>query len=127
MQLAELVTRVSPSRERGKHPATRTFQAIRIYLNRELDELAEGLVAAVAVLTPGARLAVISFHSLEDRIVKRFIRSQARPAPGPFPEAAPAPEPTLRMVGKPQRASWDERQKNLRARSAILRIAERRQ
>ena len=84
MQLAELVTRASPSRERGKHPATRTFQAIRIYLNRELEELADGLVAAVAVLRPGARLAVISFHSLEDRIVKRFIRSQFRPPPGPI-------------------------------------------
>ena len=125
MQLAELVTKASPSRERGKHPATRTFQAIRIYLNRELDELAEGLGAAVEVLKPGARLAVISFHSLEDRIVKRFIRAQARPAPGPFPEAIPAPEPTLRPIGKARRASNEECQTNARARSAVLRVAER--
>ena len=125
MHLAEIVTRASPSRERGKHPATRTFQAIRIYLNRELDELADGLTGAVKVLNSGARLAVISFHSLEDRIVKRFIRSQARPDPGPFPEAVPPPEPTIRPVGKPSRACAEECAKNVRARSATLRIAER--
>lgn len=125
MQLAELVMRASPSRERGKHPATRTFQAIRIYLNSELDELAQGLVAAVDVLKPGGRLAVISFHSLEDRIVKRFIRSQARPTPGPFPEALPLPEPTLRPIGKMLKATEKEFQANVRSRSAVLRIAER--
>ena len=125
MQLAELVTRASPSRERGKHPATRTFQAIRIYLNRELEELADGLVAALAVLRPGARLAVISFHSLEDRIVKRFIRSQFRPSPGPFPEAMGEPEPTLRPLGKARKATLAECEANVRARSAILRVAER--
>lgn len=125
MQLAEIVKRASPSRERGKHPATRTFQAIRIHLNRELEELRAGLEAAVAILKPGGRLAVISFQSLEDRIVKRFIRAQANPAPGPFPEAVPAPEPTLRSIGKAQKASREECEANVRARSAVLRLAER--
>ena len=125
MQLVELVTRASPSREAGKHPATRTFQAMRIYLNRELEELSAGLEAAVTVLRSGGRLAVISFHSLEDRIVKRFIRSQARPATGPFPEALGTPSPTLRPIGKPRRASAEECQQNVRARSAVLRVAER--
>lgn len=125
MQLAEIVTRASLARERGKHPATRTFQAIRIYLNSELEELADGLAAAVGVLRPGARLAVISFHSLEDRIVKRFIRSQFRPLPGPFPEAVPEPEPTLRPLGKARKATAEECAENVRARSATLRLAER--
>jgi len=125
MQLAEIVTKASPSRERGKHPATRTFQAIRIYLNRELKELGAGLEAALAILKPGGRLAVISFHSLEDRIVKRFIRDQAHPPPGPFPEAVPPADPTLRPIGKARKASRAECEVNVRARSATLRVAER--
>ena len=80
---------------------------------------------AVEVLNPGGRLAVISFHSLEDRIVKRFIRTQARPPSGPFPEALPALEPTLRPIGKAQKATKKECATNVRARSAVLRIAEK--
>src|SRR5690606_295234 len=82
-ELAELVAGAVPTRERGKHPATRTIQALRILINKELDDLDEVLDQALDVLAPGGRLAVISFHSLEDRRVKRFIRDHARPAPPP--------------------------------------------
>ncbi len=124
-QLAEIVTRASPTRERGKHPATRTFRAIRMYVNRELEELQRGLVQAVEVLAPEGRLAVISFHSLEDRVAKRFIRAESRDSE-PFPPARNGfTAARLRAVGKPIFPSADEIARNPRARSAVLRVAER--
>ncbi len=125
-QLAALVAAAVPRWERGKHPATRTFQALRIQINGELEELRRGLAAACELLKPGGRLAVISFHSLEDRIVKRFIRAEAQ---GPtFPPGVPVPATAqrgrLRSLGK-RRPGAREIAENPRARSAILRIAER--
>jgi len=126
-QLAELIARAVPGRERHKHPATRSFQAIRIFINRELEELEEALPQAVEALASGGRLAVISFHSLEDRIVKRFIRDQQRgpQLPPDLPVAPPAYRPRLRAVGKPVYAGAEEVLANPRARSAVLRVAER--
>jgi len=125
-QLAELVARASPARERGQHPATRTFQALRIEVNRELDELAAGLEQAAEALAPGGRLAVISFHSLEDRLVKRFIRERTR---GPASRAGLPPAPVrgarLRAVTRLVRPAPAEVERNPRARSARLRVAER--
>lgn len=126
-QLAELVREVVPSREKNKHPATRTFQAIRMRINAELDQLAAFLPKAVRLLAEGGRLVVISFHSLEDRLVKRFMREQARG--DPFPAGVPVPatqlRPLLRLVGKPCRPTSGEIEANPRARSAVLRVAER--
>ncbi len=126
-ELAELVSRVVPSRERHKHPATRVFQALRIHVNRELEELAAGLDAALERLAPGGRLAVISFHSLEDRMVKRFMRTHASTDPVfaglPFvPEHA---RPKLALVGRSVEPGEEEIGRNPRARSARLRVAER--
>jgi 16S rRNA (cytosine1402-N4)-methyltransferase len=125
-ELAALVERASPTRERHKHPATRSFQAIRIYINRELDDLQAGLRQALEVLAAGARLVVISFHSLEDRIVKRFLRDAAQgerlPKGLPVPESARRPK--LRLIGKPIQADAAELVANPRARSAVLRVAE---
>jgi 16S rRNA (cytosine1402-N4)-methyltransferase len=126
-QLAELIAATVPGREGKKHPATRSFQAIRIFINRELQELEAVLPQAVDVLAPGGRLAVISFHSLEDRMVKRFIRDQQR-GPQLPPDLPVMPEvfvPRLRSVGKAVRAGAEEVRSNPRARSAVLRIAER--
>ena len=125
--LAEIVARAVPMRERRKNPATRTFQAIRLHVNRELDELDAVLPQTLHTLAPGGRLAVISFHSLEDRRVKQFIRSESH---GPaVPRGMPAPptafQPRLRIIGRAVRASAHEAQRNPRARSAILRVAER--
>ena len=126
-QLADIVAQAVRTREPGQDPATRTFQALRIHLNRELEEVALMLPQAVARLAPGGRLAVISFHSLEDRIVKRFMRDAARPQlPRELPlKASEMPQPVLRLVGRAQRASPDETRRNPRARSATLRVAER--
>jgi 16S rRNA (cytosine1402-N4)-methyltransferase len=127
-QLAALVASVVRTREPGQHPATRTFQALRIHVNRELEELSLTLPQALRRLQPGGRLAVISFHSLEDRIVKRFLRDAANPPQPPkgVPvRAADLPAPTLRLVGKPRRASTAEIAANPRARSAVMRVAER--
>ena len=130
-QLAELISSVVGRGKRvaGKqpiHPATRSFQAIRIHLNRELDELETGLNAAHAALKPGGRLAVISFHSLEDRIVKRFIAQHAKAPPGNrrMP-VAQVFTPSLRAIGAAQKADDAEIIANPRARSAVLRVAER--
>ncbi|MFC4819440.1 16S rRNA (cytosine(1402)-N(4))-methyltransferase RsmH [Dokdonella ginsengisoli] len=125
-ELADLVARTIGHRERHKHPATRTFQALRIHVNDELGALERGLAAARDALKPGGRLAVISFHSLEDRAVKQFIRGEVvRPVRRglPLPEAAPT---ALVAVGKAQFADEAELQANPRARSAVLRVAEKR-
>jgi 16S rRNA (cytosine1402-N4)-methyltransferase len=125
-RLADIVGRAVPTRERGKNPATRTFQALRMHVNDELGELARGLEASLAVLAPGGRLAVISFHSLEDRAVKQFIRRESQPDPAwaRLPVAPPF-TPRLARVGRKLRASEAEVAANPRARSAILRVAER--
>ncbi len=125
-ELAELVERAIGRRERHKHPATRTFQALRIRVNDELDALGAGLAGALECLKPGGRLVVISFHSLEDRAVKQFIRGERVRAPRrglPRPEAAP---PALVAIGKARFAGADELAANPRARSAVLRVAEKR-
>ena len=125
-QLAELIASVVPRGGQKIHPATRSFQAIRIFINRELEDLERGLDAACAALKPGGRLAVISFHSLEDRIVKRFIaaRAKAPPANRRMPVEV-AFTPTLRMIGDAQKATEAETAANPRARSAVLRVAEK--
>jgi 16S rRNA (cytosine1402-N4)-methyltransferase len=126
-ELAGLVARAVRTREPGKHPATRTFQALRIFINDELAALARGLEAAFGVLAPGGRLAVVSFHSLEDRIVKRFMqgRSSVDPALAHLPIVPQAAEPVLKIVGKKRRPDTAERARNPRARSALLRTAEK--
>ena len=123
-ELAAAVERAAPSREASGHPATRTFQALRIHLNREIECLEAALPAALEVLRPGGRLAVVSFHSLEDRVAKRFLRAESKEAPGPrgLPAARP---PRLRPVAGPVRPSQEEVAVNPRARSAVLRAAER--
>ena len=126
-RLAAIVAAAVPNREPGKDPATRSFQAIRIFINRELADLQAFLDQVLAVLAPGGRLAVISFHSLEDRLVKRFIREQEKGDrfPPDLPVTAAQLQPRLRAVGKPIRPSETEVRENPRARSAILRVAER--
>ncbi|WP_035055754.1 16S rRNA (cytosine(1402)-N(4))-methyltransferase RsmH [Andreprevotia chitinilytica] len=126
-ELATVVATAVRTREPGQDPATRTFQAVRIFINRELEELAVILPQALKLLAPGGRLSVIAFHSLEDRIVKRFIQDASKnDLPDRLPvRAADIPEPPLKPVGKPVRASSDEVAANPRARSAILRVAER--
>ncbi|MBD3612093.1 MAG: 16S rRNA (cytosine(1402)-N(4))-methyltransferase RsmH [Hydrogenovibrio crunogenus] len=127
LDLAQVVTKASPKTEKHKHPATRTFQAIRIAVNRELDVLKTVLEVSVAVLKTGGRLSVISFHSLEDRIVKQFIRDQSR-IKDLFPDSPiqlEVVEPVIKKVGKPVFPSKEECQENPRSRSAVLRIAER--
>lgn len=123
-ELADLVARVVKTREAGQNPATRTFQALRIFINAELVELEEALQASLRVLKPGGRLAVISFHSLEDRIVKTFIVRHSRHQVDRRAPFAPVPEPLLKAVAriKPGEA---EVAANPRARSAVLRVAER--
>lgn len=128
-ELAALVAAVVPMKKRFKHPATRTFQAIRIRLNRELEEIEQGLNGAMQVLAPGGRLAVISFHSLEDRIVKRFMRDNSRVQ---LPAGLPLNEQQIAQLGGRQLKTQgklmpDEAQvaANPRARSSVLRIAER--
>ena len=125
-QLADLVSSAIPRKEKDKHPATRTFQAIRIFINRELEELETVLIQAMNVLAENGRLVVISFHSLEDRLIKRFMRDQAKGVdiPREIPVTHDAFKPKLIIVGKPVRAQQDEIRNNPRARSAVLRIAE---
>ena len=125
-QLAELIASVMPRGKDKIHPATRSFQAIRIHINRELADLEAGLDAALAALRPGGRLAVISFHSLEDRIVKQFMAEHAKapPANRRMPVEV-AFTPTLRLVDGAQKAGDAELSANPRARSAVLRVAEK--
>ncbi len=127
-KLAALVAEAVPAREPRQDPATRTFQALRIHINQELEELSIVLPRCMELLTPGARLVVISFHSLEDRIVKRFMREQTRVAA--VPERLPVrardlPQPLLRLIGRARRPSAAEVGANPRARSAVMRVAER--
>ena len=126
-QLAAVVAAAVRTREAGQNPATRTFQALRILVNRELEEIAMMLPQATARLAPEARLAVIAFHSLEDRLVKRFLRAcSADNLPADLPiRARDLPQPPLRILGKAARASAAEVAANPRARSATLRVAER--
>jgi len=127
-ELAALVAKAVPTRESHQDPATRTFQAIRIHLNQELEELSLVLPQSVELLAPGGRLVVISFHSLEDRIVKRFLReaSRADRLPARLPvRARDLPQPRLRLVGRAVKPSAAEIAANPRARSAIMRVAER--
>ncbi len=127
LQLAQMIARVSPTHDRHKHPATRVFQALRIRVNDELGELEAALDVALARLQPRGRLVVISFHSLEDRLVKQFMRrhSLADPMYAGLPHIPPHARPKLRLVGKQVSPEDSESQRNPRARSARLRIAER--
>ncbi len=127
-QLAALVAKAVPTREPRQDPATRTFQALRIHINQELEELSLALPQCVELLAPGGRLVVISFHSLEDRIVKRFLRDNAQadhlPARLPVRAKDIAPPP-LRLIGRARRPGAEEVAANPRARSAVMRVAER--
>lgn len=129
LELATVVRRALGYRPHDKKdPSTRTFQAIRIHLNRELDELADGLAAAERVLKPGGRLAVVTFHSLEDRLVKRFFRERSGGLPGGsrhLPQVAAKAAPSFETIGRAVRAGDDEIARNPRARSATLRVAQR--
>jgi len=126
-RLVTIVSEANPKWEKHKHPATRCFQAIRIHINKELDELQTCLQQSLDVLAHGGRLLVISFHSLEDRIVKRFIRKHVKgdEYPPDLPITAEKLQPRLRSLGPPIKASNEEVAENPRARSAILRIAEK--
>lgn len=127
VQLAEVIASAVPGREPGKHPATRSFQALRILVNGEFEQLQAALNGALEVLAPGGRLCAISFHSLEDGIVKRFIarHSQVDPAFAGLPVIPPQARPKLRRVGGTVHPSAAEVARNPRARSALLRAAER--
>jgi len=126
LDLAQLIAKVVRSREPGQDPATRTFQALRIFINRELDDLQLGLQAALTVLKPGGRLVVISFHSLEDRIVKQFMRAHATvEMPRKLPvRAKDLPQAELKVIAR-VRPSVQEVNENPRARSAVMRVAEK--
>lgn len=126
-QLADLVAEAVPMRERGKHPATRTFQAIRIFINKELEELELALQQSLEILKVGGRLAVISFHSLEDRRVKHYFRQQATSPilPRNLPLKQSTSQLRLKVIGKAIKPSETELQGNVRARSAVLRTAEK--
>lgn len=127
-QLAKIVASAVTRFEPGQNPATRTFQALRIFVNQELEELSLTMPQCLALLAPQGRLAVISFHSLEDRIVKQFIRDQVNrdDLPANFPvRAAELPQPKLKAVGKTIKPSNKEVKRNPRSRSAVLRVAER--
>ncbi|WP_137166131.1 16S rRNA (cytosine(1402)-N(4))-methyltransferase RsmH [Salinimonas lutimaris] len=129
LELAELIDEAVPVKDKYKHPATRAFQGIRIYINAELDQLRDGLKAGVEVLQPGGRLAVISFHSLEDRLVKRFIKDQSKgkvvPHNLPVTQAEIDADKVLRPVGKAMKPSDEEIAVNVRSRSSVLRVAEK--
>ena len=126
-QLSKIISEAQPKKDHHKHPATRAFQAIRLFINGELAEVEQGLDAAIDRLATGGRLVVISFHSLEDRLVKRALRDASRPPKGdprmPLPESVAKPK--LRLIGKAIKAGSGELERNPRARSAVLRIAER--
>ncbi|MCL1142897.1 16S rRNA (cytosine(1402)-N(4))-methyltransferase RsmH [Shewanella gaetbuli] len=127
--LADLIARITKNKERNKHPATRVFQAIRIYINSELEQIDQALEGSLKVLAPAGRLSVISFHSLEDRMVKRFIRrhSQGESVPHglPITEAEINKSRKLKALGKAMKPSDAEIEQNPRSRSSVLRVAER--
>jgi 16S rRNA (cytosine1402-N4)-methyltransferase len=126
--LAKIVADTIPKIEPGQDPATRTFQALRIFLNQELEELSLVLPQCLKLLAPNGRLAVISFHSLEDRIVKKFVRGEQDrdDLPANFPVMAKdLPQPRMKMIGKAMKPSLEEIRRNPRSRSAVLRVAER--
>ena len=128
-QLAQLIKQVAPQRELKKHPATRSFQAIRIYINSELEQIEQALNASLEVLAPSGRLVVISFHSLEDRLVKQFMKkhSQGKQVPRGLPvtEAELAKGKKLALIGRKLKPSKDEVSQNVRSRSSVMRVAER--
>lgn len=126
-QLAEIVAAANPAWEKHKHPATRTFQAIRIFINRELEDIKSCLEQTLRVLATGGRLVVISFHSLEDRIVKRFMRDQSRgrQLPRGLPVRESEMQRNFKVIGKAIRAGREEVESNPRARSAVMRVAQR--
>jgi len=126
-QLAEIVAAAVPTREPGKHPATRTFQALRIHVNQEFVELDAALDASLVVLAPHGRLCVISFHSLEDALAKRFIEKHSREDPvyAGLPQVPPHARAKLRRIGRTVHPSAEEVAANPRARSAMMRVAER--
>lgn len=128
-QLAELIDKAVPVKDKFKHPATRSFQGIRIYINAELEQLREGMKGAVHALRGGGRLAVISFHSLEDRLVKRFMREQSKgkdvPLGVPLTQAQIDADKVLKVIGKAIKPSPAELEHNNRARSSVLRVAEK--
>ena len=128
LQLAEIVKEANPAWERHKHPATRAFQAIRIFINDELRDLEAVLPVTLEVLAVGGRMVVISFHSLEDRMVKRFIRRMEKgdDFPPGLPVTADMLKPRLRSIGKPVQSGEAELEDNVRARSAVMRVAEKR-
>ncbi len=129
LQLAQLIADAVPFKDKHKHPATRSFQAIRIYINAELDELEKVLQDALAVLAPEGRLSIISFHSLEDRMVKHFMRKQAKgidiPKGLPIRESEIDRQQQLKVVGKAVKPTEEEIAQNPRSRSAVLRIGEK--
>lgn len=126
-QLAKIVSEANPKWEKGKHPATRAFQAIRIFINRELEDLESALGASLSALKLGGRLVVISFHSLEDRMVKRFMRDKARGKEFPLgmPVTEEMLEKELKIMSKALKASEAEVGENIRSRSAVMRVAEK--
>ena len=126
-ELAALVAGAVRTREPGKHPATRTFQALRMFINDELGQLERGLAGALETLAPGGRLVVISFHSLEDRLVKRFMQreSEVDPALRKLPVIPAGARPRLKLIGRKTRPTPGELARNPRSRSALLRVAER--
>ncbi|MBF7072036.1 16S rRNA (cytosine(1402)-N(4))-methyltransferase RsmH [Glaciecola sp. MH2013] len=128
-EFAALIDKAVPVKDKYKHPATRSFQGVRIFINGELDQLNAGLEGAVEVLKPGGRLAVISFHSLEDRVVKRFIRSQSKgkdvPHNMPITQQEIDADKVLKAIGKAIKPSREEVSENVRSRSSVLRVAEK--
>lgn len=129
LQLADIIADAMPVKDKHKHPATRAFQGIRIYINSELDQLRDGLKAAVKLLKPTGRLAVISFHSLEDRMVKRFMREQSKgknvPHNMPILQADIDADKVLKLIGRAIKPSDEEVNNNPRSRSSVLRVAEK--
>lgn len=129
LELAELIADAMPVKDKHKHPATRAFQGIRIYINAELEQLTTGMKAATSVLKPGGRMAIISFHSLEDRLVKRFMKEQSKgkqlPAGLPLTQAQIDADKVLKIIGKAIKPSAREIEHNVRSRSAVLRVAEK--
>ena len=126
-ELADIVKSAYPKTHQKKHPATKTFQAIRIYINDELKQLEKALTASIEILDRGGRICVISFHSLEDRIVKRFMKSASLVADQyrGLPEVPDDYKPKLKIIGKAIKSKVDEISHNIRSRSAVLRVAER--